>query len=323
MERSIEKIRNIIAILTKIKNDNKTLYHNLDSKGKILIYIPIILVIGMIVFSPMINRIDKSIINQQENSTLNPYLIERDKTIVFNLILLSICFVIINYYSILHQISIGFMLNWQIIGVELVLMSLKMKRLTLNIDIFIITFIATLFVVNIALRKYFIEQSIIIYSPFQITFENIHLTQQSYLLHSFFHYTLSLVLLNFVHLPHIFLSVIIKLGILGIVVISSLIFLLCCFSLLPFKFNKYSLYLISFSVLTIIGISYLTNPWTVTLPSFMVICFYVCLSFIIDRHIVIVINNIQTLSVQAFHESTLTPFCDDENEIFVQIKTDS
>ncbi|EKE41746.1 hypothetical protein ENU1_046010 [Entamoeba nuttalli P19] len=257
MERSIEKIRNIIAILTKIKNDNKTLYHNLDSKGKILIYIPIILVIGMIVFSPMINRIDKSIINQQENSTLKPYLIERDKTIVFNLILLSICFVIINYYSILHQISIGFMLNWQIIGVELVLMSLKMKRLTLNIDIFIITFIATLFVVNIALRKYFIEQSIIIYSPFQIT-----------------------------------------------------------------KFNKHSLYLISFSVLTIIGISYLTNPWIVTLPSFMVICFYVCLSFIIDRHIVIVMNNIQTLSVQAFHKSTLTPFCDDENEIFVQIKTD-
>ncbi|GAB1225795.1 hypothetical protein ENUP19_0341G0036 [Entamoeba nuttalli] len=298
MERSIEKIRNIIAILTKIKNDNKTLYHNLDSKGKILIYIPIILVIGMIVFSPMINRIDKSIINQQENSTLKPYLIERDKTIVFNLILLSICFVIINYYSILHQISIGFMLNWQIIGVELVLMSLKMKRLTLNIDIFIITFIATLFVVNIALRKYFIEQSIIIYSPFQITFENIHLTQQSYLLHSFFHYTLSLVLLNFVHLPHIFLSVIIN------------------------KFNKHSLYLISFSVLTIIGISYLTNPWIVTLPSFMVICFYVCLSFIIDRHIVIVMNNIQTLSVQAFHKSTLTPFCDDENEIFVQIKTD-
>ncbi|EDR27921.1 hypothetical protein EDI_199730 [Entamoeba dispar SAW760] len=311
MEWCIEKTRNIIAILTKIKNDNKTLYHNLDSKGKILIYIPIILVIGMIIFSPIINRIDKSIINQQENSTLKPYLIERDKIIVFNIILLSTCFVIVNYYSILHQISIGFMLNWQIIGVELVLMSLKMKRLTLNIDIFIITFIATLFALNIALRKYFIEQSIIIYSPFQTTFENIHLTQQSYLLFSFFHYTLSLVLLNFVHLPNIFLSIIIKLGIIGILVISS------------YKFNKYSLYLISSSVLVIIGMSYITNPWTITLPSFLIICFYVYLSFVIDKHIVNVINNIQTLSVQAFHESTLAPFCDNDNEIFIQIKTES
>ncbi|ELP93987.1 hypothetical protein EIN_181540 [Entamoeba invadens IP1] len=207
-------MRSMVSLITTKLADFKQSYKNTNMKGRILIIFPLVIITLLCVFSPFLFQIDKRImrserlpeiyINKREIS------IEIDRIAFFCFVTLGIFWWVVTTYSVLYKTNTGVHANVQMVVCCVLVLLTKVRRPTYVVDFFLLFLTCILAVFTLALHRFLVDENENKFFPFQTTFDNLQNSQSALFVNFTLHGTVAFVLVLYAALPHIFLSMVLR-----------------------------------------------------------------------------------------------------------------